>query len=180
MYNNYIELTVEGITRGKELRNAFILVLKDKAGKHFLPVLLPHDGFELVSAALNKQDFTCSRLMNKLALRVGMTMLGIRIMHPNNGNTQALIDFELINEVVSIAVPISEAIVAALETKSSIWIDRARYEQLTHLSQDAHNMSLPINAMGSQLLEEALHAAVHEENFELATILRDELKKRSN
>ena len=40
-------------------------------------------------------------------------------------------------------------------------------------------MALPLAAMTEQLLEEALQAAVEEENFELAGILHDELKKRS-
>lgn len=40
-------------------------------------------------------------------------------------------------------------------------------------------MTLPISAMNDKLLHDALQAAVDEDNFELASILRDELKKRN-
>ena len=39
-------------------------------------------------------------------------------------------------------------------------------------------VSMPITAMSDQLLTEALQAAASEDKFELAAILRDELKRR--
>ena len=39
-------------------------------------------------------------------------------------------------------------------------------------------MALPIAAMSEALLREALKTAVQEERFELAAVLRDELRKR--
>ncbi len=82
MYDNYIELMIEGMTRGRELQDAFILVLREKEGKRFLPILIPHNGYDMIANALKHKDFTCSKLMNKLAGRVGMTMIGVRLMQP--------------------------------------------------------------------------------------------------
>lgn len=39
MYDNYIELKIEGLTRGRELQNAFILVLREVEGERFFPYL---------------------------------------------------------------------------------------------------------------------------------------------
>lgn len=179
MYDNYVELKVEGITRGRELQDAFILILREKEGQRFFPVLIDQQGYNMIMKALRNKDFTCSHLMVKLAARVGMTPIGVRLMQPANGKTKALIDFELINEMVSITTPVAEAVVAAIETNSAIWVQRAIFERQTKVNKtDSQSMALPITAMNDKLLNEALKSAVEEDNFELASILRDELNKR--
>lgn len=182
MYDNYIELKVEGLTRGRELKDAYILILREREGERIFPVLIDEEGFNMIMQAMRNKDYTCSHLMVKLASRVGMTPIGIRLMQPANGKTQALIDFELVNEIVSITTPIAEAVVTALETRSSLWVQRTTFERQTRMNKngDSQNMALPITAMSDKLISDALQAAVKEDNFELATILRDELNKRKD
>lgn len=182
MYDNYIELKVEGLTRGRELKDAYILILREREGERIFPVLIDEEGFNMIMQAMWNKDYTCSHLMVKLASRVGMTPIGIRLMQPANGKTQALIDFELVNEIVSITTPIAEAVVTALETRSSLWVQRTTFERQTRMNKNggSQNMALPITAMSDKLISDALQAAVKEDNFELATILRDELNKRKD
>lgn len=182
MYDNYIELKVEGLTRGRELKDAYILILREREGERIFPVLIDEEGFNMIMQAMRNKDYTCSHLMVKLASRVGMTPIGIRLMQPANGKTQALIDFELVNEIVSITTPIAEAVVTALETRSSLWVQRTTFERQTRMNKNggSQNMALPITAMSDKLISDALQAAVKEDNFELASILRDELNKRKD
>lgn len=182
MYDNYIELKVEGLTRGRELKDAYILILREREGERIFPVLIDEEGFNMIMQAMRNKDYTCSHLMVKLASRVGMTPIGIRLMQPANGKTQALIDFELVNEIVSITTPIAEAVVTALETRSSLWVQRTTFERQTRMNKNggSQNIALPITAMSDKLISDALQAAVKEDNFELATILRDELNKRKD
>lgn len=182
MYDNYIELKVEGLTRGRELKDAYILILREREGERIFPVLIDEEGVNMIMQAMRNKDYTCSHLMVKLASRVGMTPIGIRLMQPANGKTQALIDFELVNEIVSITTPIAEAVVTALETRSSLWVQRTTLERQTRMNKNggSQNMALPITAMSDKLISDALQAAVKEDNFELATILRDELNKRKD
>lgn len=182
MYDNYIELKVEGLTRGRELKDAYILILREREGERIFPVLIDEEGFNMIMQAMRNKDYTCSHLMVKLASRVGMTPIGIRLMQPANGKTQALIDFELVNEIVSITTPIAEAVVTALETRSSLWVQRTTFERQTRMNKNggSQNMALPITATSDKLISDALQAAVKEDNFELATILRDELNKRKD
>ena len=182
MYDNYIELKVEGLTRGRELKDAYILILREREGERIFPVLIDEEGFNMIMQAMRNKDYTCSHLMVKLASRVGMTPIGRRMMQPANGKTQALIDFELVNEIVSITTPIAEAVVTALETRSSLWVQRTTFERQTRMNKNggSQNMALPITAMSDKLISDALQAAVKEDNFELATILRDELNKRKD
>lgn len=104
---------------------------------------------------------------------------GCQIAAARNGQTQALIDFEWINEVVSIAVPMAEAAVAALEEGASFWVQKDVLAHQVIFTNTSDRMTLPISAMNDKLLHDALQAAVDEDNFELASILRDELKKRN-
>ena len=182
MYDNYIELKVEGLTRGRELKDAYILILREREGERIFPVLIDEEGFNMIMQAMRNKDYTCSHLMVKLASRVGMTPIGIRLMQPANGKTQALIDFELVNEIVSITTPIAEAVVTALETRSSLWVQRTTFERQTRMNKNggSQNMALPITAMSDKLISDALQAAVKEDYFELASILRDELNKRKD
>ena len=94
MYDNYVKLQIEGLTRGSELQDAFILVLSERENEQFLPILVNHEGYLRLKAALHDGDYTPTKLMNQLARRVGMTLIGVRIMAPKNGETNALIDFE--------------------------------------------------------------------------------------
>lgn len=178
MYDKYVELRVEGLTRGRELSNAYILVLGSENHDAFYPISLSHEGYKKIHAALNDHDFTCSHLMHRLANRVGMSMTGIRVMQPHNGDTNAMIDFELINEIVSFSAPIAEATVAAIETKSPIYVQRALFERQNNLPHTNENMAIPITSMNNSLLSQALESAVKEDNFELAILLRGELQRR--
>lgn len=180
MYDNYTELTIEGITRGKELKDAFILILRKKDSIGAFPVLIDQKGFYDIMKALKEKDYTCSHLMHQLAGRVGMTMIGARLMQPANGETKALLDFELVNDVVSIAVPVAEAVVASLEAHTSLWINNEAFERQTRAQQGkgVEQMALPLTAMSDKLLQEALDNAVAEDNFELASFLHNELTRR--
>lgn len=180
MYDNYVALRVEGLTRGRELSDAYILVLGTKSHDSLYPIALSRDGYQKIFAALNSHDYTSSHLMHLLASRVGMSMTGIRVMQPHKGETFAMIDYELLNETVSIIAPIAEATVAALETMSPIYVLRTLFERQNRLPHNGGNMAIPITAMNNGLLEQALESAVKEDNFELAILLRGELERREN
>lgn len=44
--------------------------------------------------------------------------------------------------------------------------------------ENSRGMSIPLNVLDNKMLEEALEKAIKDENYELASILRDELQKR--
>jgi protein-arginine kinase activator protein McsA len=45
--------------------------------------------------------------------------------------------------------------------------------------EDARGMSIPVNSISEEMLQQALDRAVSEENYELASYLRDEMKRRN-
>lgn len=179
MYSNYTELTIQSLMRGTQLRGAYILLLSAKDGSGFYPILLDKLGFLKVGRALNHHEFASTRLMNRLAGRVGMSMTGARITQAVSGQTRALIDFELGNEIVSIPSEAADAVVAALETNRSVWVSTKAFEQQKRMDPGDGKMALPLSAMNVNLLQEALESAVTEDNYELAIALRTELEKRN-
>ena len=42
-----------------------------------------------------------------------------------------------------------------------------------------NKIALPVNALSVEMLHHALEKAIEDENYELASMLRDEMKKRS-
>lgn len=178
MYANYVGTRIEGLTRGVSLQDAYIVILHGLQDAQLFPLLIDEEGFDQLMAALKKKDYTCSHLMLKMADRMNLTLLGIRVMQPHNGRYLALIDFADGEELVSLSATLADALVVALQAKATIYVRSSAFKAQTQAESQPHSMALPIHAMGTPLLEEAMKGAVETDNFELATILRDELKKR--
>lgn len=180
MYEDYAELEVEGLTHGSELHDTYILVMKEKGGGNFYPVLVSESEHRQLVHALRDREYTCSRLMNKLAARVGMKLTGARLMQPRGGRTEALIDFELLGNTISFTATAAEATIATLEAEAPMWVHRNALKKQSRRTKDGGvSLALPLSAMKDSLLREALQSAAKEENYELAGVLRDELKKRA-
>ena len=156
IYEDYVPTSVEGITRGVSLQDAYIVVLRSQDGQRHFPLLVDKDGFSQVLAAVKKKDYACSHLMLQLAERTGLSMTGVRVMQPHNGKYLALIDFSDKVEVKSFSAALSDAIVAALEANAPIYIPSKSFKMQQPSNAPANSMALPVTAMNDQLLKEAM------------------------
>ena len=52
-------------------------------------------------------------------------------------------------------------------------------KQSVRYVQDARGMSIPVNTLTDEMLRRALDKAVEDEHYELASQLRDEMKRRN-
>ena len=156
MYDNYTELIADGLTRGVTLRDAYILVLREPSRNAIFPVLISETDFHTLKDAMTQSDFTASRLMTALAL----------------------IDFERYGELLTLETDIAAAVVAAMENHVSIWIKDEQFSRQTQMPHDEGAMALPIGGMNDMLLTDVMQAAVEQDNFELAQMIRDELTHR--
>ncbi len=78
-------------------------------------------------------------------------------------------------------VPIraSDAILVAYIGHISIFIDKDLMEvQSVPYKSGSCGLSVPINAINNEMLQSAMEKAVSDENYELASRLRDEIKRR--
>lgn len=179
MNDEYIELQIVGLTRGVTLRNACILVLQAKGESNYLPVLISEEGHKRLARALNNGDYECSNMLLQLAEAMMIEADSVQILPPEDGEFMGLITMKQFGEMAFLSVPIDQAMVFALNSGCPIKMERHMFNSMNRVPNTEGAMSLPLNGMSNELLNEALQAAVDAENFELASVLRDELRKRN-
>ena len=180
MQEEYVELIPEGLTQGVSLQEAYFLMLREKEGKRFLPSLLGKDEYELILHAMQEKQYPTTRLMGRLAQRFSIRLESVHIFYPPHGNLSATMYFSNETRTEKVACNIAEGISAALNMQCPILMQRSMFEEQMLRQHGEGQVSMPITAMNEKLLKEALNAAVMEDNFELASVIRDELRQREN
>ena len=178
MQEEYVELIPEGLTRGVSLQEAYFLMLREKEGTRYLPSLLNQDEYEQILSAIQNKQFFRTRLMSRLAHRFNIHLEAVHVFYTPQGTLSATLVFNQAETTEKMPCDIAEGIASALENQCPILILRNKFEEQILRQKGEGQVSLPIAAMNKKLLEEALKAAVSEENFELASVIRDEIRKR--
>jgi hypothetical protein len=71
-----------------------------------------------------------------------------------------------------------QALILALSQRSSIYIVRSLMEKQYVRPKGNGLISVPLNTLTIEMLQEALDKAIKDEDYELASHLRDEIKRR--
>ncbi|MDO4160044.1 MAG: DUF151 domain-containing protein [Prevotellaceae bacterium] len=75
----------------------------------------------------------------------------------------------------------SDAVLLSLIGEIPIYIDsKLMKRQSTEYRENANGVTLPVNSISDEMLQSALDRAIAEENYELASHLRDEQKRREH
>jgi uncharacterized protein len=79
-----------------------------------------------------------------------------------------------------IRVKASEAVYLSIISDVPIYIDKdlMQSQSVRHKNLSTSSMSLPVNAVSLEMLQTALENAINDENYELASRLRDEILNR--
>ena len=79
-----------------------------------------------------------------------------------------------------VAIRVSDAVLLAQIARLPIYIDRVLMsKQSVPYIKEARGVSIPVNTISTDMLQDALAKAIEEEKYELASHLRDELKRRN-
>lgn len=179
--NTFIELEIAGLTQGTSLHEAYILILKEKAGKRLMPLLIEHTDFLRLKLAMTRRKFPDLGLMLQLASSYRIQLEKVILRAPKNGETPASLFFtNPLQEEQVIQTDATSGILVAMKSECPLLTYRSLFEHQIGQQKSEDQIAVPITIMSKQLLNEALQAAVLEENFELASQLRDELKEREN
>lgn len=77
-------------------------------------------------------------------------------------------------------IRVSDGVLLALVAHLDIMMEENFFlHQSVAYDPESHGMALPINVLSSKMLKGALQKAIDEENYEMASQLRDELKRRN-
>lgn len=179
--NTFIELEIAGLTQGTSLHEAYILILKEKAGKRLMPLLIEHTDFLRLKLAMTRRKFPDLGLMLQLASSYRIQLEKVVLRAPKNGETPASLFFtNPLQEEQVIQTDATSGILVAMKSECPLLTYRSLFERQIGQQKSEDQIAVPITIMSKQLLNEALQAAVLEENFELASQLRDELKERKH
>ena len=78
------------------------------------------------------------------------------------------------------AIRASDGVLLSYISDIPLYIEeKLMMRQSVPFREDARGMSIPVNSISEEMLQQALDRAVSEENYELASYLRDEMKRRS-
>ena len=178
MEKTYIPLRPIGVTQGVQLDAAYILMLEQKADRRIVPVLITKEDSAQIYAALTHHDYSPAALFRSLTTTFDMTVERIVLDLPFRGHTTARLWVSQQGDLRIVPTSVSMAVCISLLMHVGLYVLATDYEALTRQSKQEGQVALPIAAMSDNLLREALKTAAQEERFELAAVLRDELRKR--
>ena len=79
-----------------------------------------------------------------------------------------------------ILIRISDVMLLAYVCDIPIYIDeKLMKKQSVKYVHNAQGMSIPVNTLTDEMLKKALNKAIEDEHYELASLLRDEMKRRN-
>lgn len=176
-----IALKVRVISKIDSKSNEFIMILSEKSGVRQLPMPLTKREAEDVLAVIDTEETnhaTWTQTIKSLTAALDVIVEEVIINEVALGNYLA--EVHLLQNGVSRTFQIQaiQALILALSQRSSIYIVRSLMEKQYVRPKGNGLISVPLNTLTIEMLQEALDKAIKDEDYELASHLRDEIKRR--
>lgn len=178
------ELEVETVSKCTEDGTAYIVVLREKCGERILPVLIEKSEAYLLLMEMdgNKRKAlpsSMSDIMWAAFMQCDMRVEEVRIVAVEGGVTycHVLYSHEGVFHMIRYCKA-SDCLILAYTFDCPITIGETLLEHQYMRKTGDGTYSIPANSVGMDALKEALKRAVEDENYELASLLRDEIERR--
>jgi bifunctional DNase/RNase len=190
-----VKLEIVGLSYSQTQSGAYALVLAEVGGKRSLPIII--GGFEAQAIAIELEKMTPTRplthdLFKSFALSFGIKVKEIVIYNLNEGIFYAKLICEKEGQLSEIDARTSDAIALGVRFKCPIYtyenILASAGVELDENSDFASDFEDEIekkpaenslNSLSIEELQQKLNAALEDEEYELASKIRDEISKRS-
>jgi bifunctional DNase/RNase len=190
-----IKMEIVGLSYSQTQNGAYALVLSELGGKRRLPIII--GGFEAQAIAIELEKMTPNRplthdLFKSFSLSFGITLTEVVIYNLQEGVFFAKLIFHKDGLVSEIDARTSDAIALAVRFHCPIYTFESILSSAGILSdemmlEDEHeeNLESPqafseFQQLSKEELEIALQEAIENEDYERASLLRDEINKRTN
>ena len=178
---NLIELKIHDMSSTLYPADAYALVLEEVDGGRKLPIIIGHQEAQAIKVMMLKYQPPrplTHDLFRTLTLQLGATLKQIVIYKAKDGVFYSYLYFDKEGEEIKIDARTSDAVALALRYKCPMYTtqDIMDIEHLHDMGEG--KFSVPITSVSMQMLEEALQSAIDKEEYELASQLRDEIRKR--
>ena len=178
---NLVELKIHDMSTTLYPADAYALVLEEVDGGRKLPVIIGQQEAQAIKVMMMKYQPPrplTHDLFQTLTMHLGATLKQIVIYKAKDGVFYSYLYFDKEGEEIKIDARTSDAVALALRYKCPMYTTQSIME-----SEHLHDMgegkfSVPISSVSLQMLEEALQSAFEKEEYEQASQLRDEIRKR--
>lgn len=175
-----IQLIFQGVSEIIEGPDLGLLVLTDQMKERQITIVCDKHMEYQFGLRMSKETST-DRLLPEVLTNVVKQQAGMRfellISDVIDGEYRCM----LVNETTFESLPIraSDGILFAVVSNSPIYIEyNLMMRQSVRYSANPNGMAIPINSLSEDMLQKSLDKAVADENYELASYLRDEINKR--
>lgn len=175
-----VRLKVLGLSKGTMHENMYILLLQEWGGDRKIPIIIGQ--MEAQAIALKTHRVPLERpmiqdLFKRVTDAYDITLKDVYIYKVDNGVYYSYLELEHDGIETDIDARSSDAIALALTYGCPIYTSESLMRS-QYMRVNGSALSIPINTLDVQALQEALDRSVKDENYELASLLRDEIKKR--
>ena len=178
---NYVELKIHDMSTTLHPADAYALVLEEVEGGRKLPIIIGRQEAQAIKVMMVKYQAPrplTHDLFPTLTIHLGATLKQIVIYKAKDGVFYSYLYFDKEGEEFKIDARTSDAVALALRYKCPMYTTKSIMD-----SEHLHEMgqgkfSVPISSVSLQMLEEALQSAIEKEEYEQASQLRDEIRKR--
>jgi bifunctional DNase/RNase len=178
---NLVELKIHDMSTTLYPADAYALVLEEVDGGRKLPIIIGQQEAQAIKVMMMKYQPPrplTHDLFPTLTMHLGATLKQIVIYKAKDGVFYSYLYFDKEGEEIKIDARTSDAVALALRYKCPMYTTKSIMD-----SEHLHDMgqgkfSVPISSVSLQMLEEALQSAIEKEEYEQASQLRDEIRKR--
>lgn len=174
-----IKLKVIGVSEIVGGCGMSLLMLTDEKRERLLAIVCDHlTGREIVMRVAGAPMLS-RRLPEMLANKCGITGddYEIVIYDVCDGEYKTALHHRFLDTNEPIRV--SDGVLLALISHLNIWMEAEFFQhQSVPYDPNSQGMAIPINTLSTKMLKSALQKAIDDENYEMASQLRDEIKRR--
>ena len=178
---NLVELKIHDMSTTLYPADAYALVLEEVIGGRKLPIIIGRLEAQAIKVMMVKYQPPrplTHDLFPALTSQLGVSLKRILIYKAKDGVFYSYLYFDKEGEEFKIDARTSDAVALALRYKCPMYTTENIMD-----SEHLHDMgdgrfSVPITSVSLEMLEEALQAAIEKEEYEQASQLRDEIRKR--
>ena len=176
-----VELKIHNMSTTLHPADAYALVLEEVEGNRKLPIIIGRQEAQAIKVVMMKyippRPLTHD-LFPMLTRQLGVELKKVFIYKAKDGVFYSYLCFDKEGEEFKIDSRTSDAVALALRYGCPMYTSEEimEAEHLHDLGEG--KFSVPITSVSLQMLEEALQAAIEKEEYEHASRLRDEIRKR--
>jgi bifunctional DNase/RNase len=178
-----VQLKIHDISSVLHPADAYALVLEEVNGIRKLPIIIGHleaQAIKVVMVKYHPPRPLTHDLIQSITEKLGAELKYVEIYNVQEGVFYSYLHYEKDGEELKIDARTSDAVALSLRYNCPIYTSEEIME-----SEHLHDLgegkfSMPITSVSLQVLEEALQTAIDKEEYEQASYLRDEIRKRKN